>query len=136
LQVAAFALFHLFDVLLRLASTDQVLRWAGYIARPGRLGRNWSEVQAVGQLRSIATLIRRYDYRSRLDCLPRALMMFVLLRRLGHGATFSIGVRTAPFAAHAWVTLEGRVVSDYKGESQLYDALYSIPKSANHSRSP
>ena len=55
----------------------------------------------------------RYYYRRRLDCLPRALTIFVLLRRQGVPATLRIGVKRFPFGAHAWVECLGEVLDDF-----------------------
>ena len=52
----------------------------------------------------------RYYYRRRLDCLPRAIAIYVLLRRRGVPATLRIGVKRFPFAAHAWVECLGDVL--------------------------
>ena len=54
----------------------------------------------------------RYYYRRRLDCLPRALAIFVLLRRWGIPATLHIGVKRFPFGAHAWVECMGEMLDD------------------------
>ncbi|MGQ0568764.1 MAG: lasso peptide biosynthesis B2 protein [Armatimonadota bacterium] len=42
------------------------------------------------------------------DCLPRSLALFSFLRERGTLAQHLIGVRSAPFAAHAWVEVDGR----------------------------
>ena len=57
----------------------------------------------------------RYYYRPRLDCLPRALAIFVLLRSRGVSATLHIGVKRYPFGAHAWVECLGGVLDDRAG---------------------
>lgn len=54
----------------------------------------------------------RYYYRRRRDCLPRALTIYVLLRRRGVPATLRIGVKRFPFGAHAWVECLGEVLDD------------------------
>ena len=54
----------------------------------------------------------RCYYRRRLDCLPRALAIFVLLRRQGVPARLCIGVKRYPFGAHAWVECLGDVLDD------------------------
>lgn len=54
----------------------------------------------------------RYYHRRRLDCLPRSLAVYVLLRRQGVPATLRIGVKRFPFAAHAWVECLGEVLDD------------------------
>ena len=54
----------------------------------------------------------RYYWRRRLDCLPRALTIYLLLRRRGVPATLHIGVKRYPFGAHAWVECLGEVLDD------------------------
>ena len=54
----------------------------------------------------------RYYFRRRLDCLPRSLAIYVLLRRQGVPATLRIGVKRFPFGAHAWVECLGEVLDD------------------------
>lgn len=45
-------------------------------------------------------------------CLQRSAACVCLLRRQGVPAELVLGVRTFPFAAHAWVELDGRVLND------------------------
>ena len=54
----------------------------------------------------------RYYFRRRLDCLPRSLTVYLLLRRRGIPAAFHIGVKRYPFGAHAWVECLGEVLDD------------------------
>ena len=53
-----------------------------------------------------------YYHRRRLNCLPRSLAMYVLLKRQGVPAILHIGVKRYPFAAHAWVECLGEVLDD------------------------
>ena len=45
-------------------------------------------------------------------CLPRSLAMYSLCRSLGVSIQCVIGVRSDPFAAHAWTQDEGRILND------------------------
>ena len=63
---------------------------------------------AVDAVRSAS----RCYYRRRLDCLPRALTLYVLLRCAEVAATLRIGVKRYPFAAHAWVEWRGEVLDE------------------------
>jgi hypothetical protein len=45
-------------------------------------------------------------------CLPRSLATAILCRLRGAWPTWSTGVRTAPFAAHAWVEVDGEPVGE------------------------
>jgi hypothetical protein len=46
------------------------------------------------------------------DCLPRSLALYVFLSERGVQATHVIGVTPRPFAAHAWVEVDGRALCD------------------------
>jgi len=45
-------------------------------------------------------------------CLPRSLAMYSLCRSLGVSIYFVIGVRSDPFAAHAWTQDDHRILND------------------------
>ena len=65
--------------------------------------------------RRVSEVVRtasRYYYRRRLDCLPRAMTTYILLRGRGVPATLRIGVKRYPFGAHAWVECLGEVLDD------------------------
>jgi Transglutaminase-like superfamily len=61
------------------------------------------------------------------NCLSRSLALLWLLRRNGHDADLHLGVSLAggEFAAHAWVTLAGRVLNDTQDVAQRYAPLRS-----------
>ena len=48
-------------------------------------------------------------------CLQRSVVTARLLRQYGIEAQVVIGCRAAPFARHAWVEVDGRVVNDSSG---------------------
>jgi hypothetical protein len=48
-------------------------------------------------------------------CLQRSVVGAVLLRHYGIEAQVVIGCRAVPFACHAWVEVDGRVVNDSSG---------------------
>ncbi|WP_158685951.1 lasso peptide biosynthesis B2 protein [Achromobacter spanius] len=45
-------------------------------------------------------------------CLAYSLALCLLARRAGHNARLVVGVRTRPFASHAWVEINKEVVND------------------------
>lgn len=45
-------------------------------------------------------------------CLEQSLTLYVLLRRRGTPAELKLGVQPFPFAAHAWVELDGQPVNE------------------------
>jgi len=54
-------------------------------------------------------------YPFHVECLHRAAALVCYLRWRGHAATLVIGVKTVPFAAHAWAELDGVIVNDRPG---------------------
>ena len=44
-------------------------------------------------------------------CYPQALAASVLLKRHGHRPELVIGIRNRPFGAHAWVEVQGQIVT-------------------------
>ncbi|WP_433269054.1 lasso peptide biosynthesis B2 protein [Actinosynnema sp. CS-041913] len=53
-------------------------------------------------------------------CLPRSIATALLCRLRGTWPTWRVGVRTAPFGAHAWVEAEGRPVGEPPGTEHLH----------------
>jgi hypothetical protein len=51
-------------------------------------------------------------YRPGARCLPQAIAIARLLRREGYPVSLVVAVRRFPFAAHAWVEYDGRVLTD------------------------
>jgi hypothetical protein len=51
-------------------------------------------------------------YPGRAMCLERSLALLYLARRAGVPVTYHHGVQPLPFAAHAWVEYESRVIND------------------------
>ncbi|MFI9203533.1 lasso peptide biosynthesis B2 protein [Streptomyces sp. NPDC053048] len=59
-------------------------------------------------------------------CLQRSLATALLCRMRGVWPTWTTGVRTHPFAAHAWVEAEGRRVGE-PADAATYRALLTVP---------
>ncbi|MBF6045567.1 lasso peptide biosynthesis B2 protein [Streptomyces sp. NRRL B-1677] len=59
-------------------------------------------------------------------CVPRSVATALLCRLRGTWPTWCTGVRTGPFAAHAWVEAEGRPVGEPAG-SGCFSTLLSVP---------
>ena len=59
-------------------------------------------------------------------CLPRSLATALLCRAGGTWPTWCTGVRTAPFAAHAWVEVAGEAI-DEPHPAGYYRALITVP---------
>ena len=65
-------------------------------------------------------------YWKRVLCLQRSVAMARLLRRYGLDAEVVIGCRSEPFASHAWVEIDGRIVNDSSGYQKLMSVLERI----------
>ena len=57
------------------------------------------------------------------QCLQRSAATVCLLRQLGAPAHLVIGARHLPFQAHAWVEVEGHVISDKLSVTETYAVL-------------
>lgn len=104
-----------------------VLAWIGFVLasiavrviafkRLHRFVRRWP-VSPLRWRPSAETIRNAVDTASRfalvpVQCLERALVAACLFRLFGHKAEFVIGVRRTPFYAHAWVELDGEVMTD------------------------
>jgi hypothetical protein len=63
-------------------------------------------------------------------CLDRSLATVLLVRLRGRSLSWHTGVRTPPFAAHAWVEAEGRPVGE-PAEDFAYQTILRVP-AADH----
>ncbi|MFC4912921.1 lasso peptide biosynthesis B2 protein [Actinomadura gamaensis] len=68
-------------------------------------------------------------------CLPRSLAVVLLCRSRGYWPTWCTGVRTPPFAAHAWVQVDGRPVGE-GSDSVGYHLMLAVPPLPDRSRQP
>ncbi|MFJ5802344.1 lasso peptide biosynthesis B2 protein [Streptomyces decoyicus] len=59
------------------------------------------------------------------NCLQRSLATTLLCRARGTWPSWIVGVRTPPFAAHAWVDVGGRPVGE-PAESSTYRAILAV----------
>ncbi len=60
------------------------------------------------------------------NCLNRALIAYLLLRKYGFDAKYCIGRRINPIEMHAWVTIENKTVFDSPQQS-----IYFVPMPFN-----
>lgn len=105
----AFVMIALFDGVLRLRGLERALKLARRLGAeaPTHLWQGeWTELVA----RRVALAAAFYPRRAL--CLEQSLALFVTLRRAGAPAVLRIGVRPVPFAAHAWVELNGQAVNE------------------------
>ena len=62
-------------------------------------------------------------YPKRARCLQRSAVTTCLLRNYGLAAQMVLGAQRAPFKAHAWVEVEGRVVNDKSYTAEMFAVL-------------
>ena len=111
--IQALLLFILVEVGFRLFGFSRVFTLVDWWGRRAVCAASLTDQRRTVRrtVEAVRTAARHY-YRRRLDCLPRALTIFVLLRRRGVPATLRIGVKRYPFGAHAWVECLGEVLDD------------------------
>ncbi|MFI7447321.1 lasso peptide biosynthesis B2 protein [Nonomuraea sp. NPDC049714] len=61
-------------------------------------------------------------------CLPRSVATVLLSRSYGYGLSWCTGIRDAPFAAHAWVEVDGRAVGEPDDIVSFQKMLTVVPK--------
>ncbi len=107
--VRAFLLITLFDTVLRTRGLQRGLALARRLggAAPAT---DWTteRTDAVGRRVALAAAF----YPRRALCLEQSLALYVMLRTAGAPAVLRIGVRPVPFAAHAWVEIDGQAVNE------------------------
>lgn len=101
-------LLMLTDISLRVFGFARVMRVARSIAAGRALNRDRALIDAT--LRRILQATALYPGRS--QCLEQSVIAYVLLRRRGYDVQLRIGVQHYPFAAHAWVELDGEPVTE------------------------
>jgi hypothetical protein len=90
--------------------------------RADRRSRRLREPEGRVEAYRLATArVTRYSWLPG-NCLSRSLALLWLLRRSGHDAELHLGVSLAggAFAAHAWITLAGRVLNDTQDVASRY----------------
>ena len=93
------------DVVLRLRGSGRTLQQVSRQCVTARLASQELE-QAICEAVLLATCL----YWKPVLCLQRSVCTARLLRKHGVNARLVIGYRPAPFFAHAWVEVDGRVV--------------------------
>jgi len=126
-------LFWFMDIVLRFVSVERLLKILNGVA-------SWSVAADRDTLTRRVTravwFVRAVDWRQRPECLPRSLAMYALLVIGGQTPVFTVGVKRYPFAAHAWVALDGRVVTDHESEHAGYQPLWQVSTGLTPSHSP
>lgn len=110
--MASLAMYELSLRFLRVQTLKHLARWQSSATR----ALSFRKLPA-------ATIIERYDLAKKLnpvviECFAESLALWTSLRKNGHPAELKLGCRTilGSLEAHAWVELDGRVVSDVGGD--------------------
>src|SRR5260370_5939261 len=122
LTVKTLLIFVLIDVGLNWKGFDRVYSHVvrGKTARPHLLEDKAREYVEMA-VRAVQHAMALY-HRKRLDCLPRSLALFLLLKKL-LPVELCIGVKKFPFSGHAWVEYEGCVVGDHSARVSFYTVI-------------
>lgn len=95
------------------------------LTRVGRGARPATHAEALAAYESVVTASRRCA--GWYGCLPRSVAVALLCRASGTWPDWHAGVRAAPpFAPHAWVTAEGRLVGE-RADASEYRPLMTVP---------
>lgn len=90
---------------LRVAGVGRTLAWATPHTAPAEGAGAGSVEEAIRCARTVALAGALFPGRAR--CLEQSLTLSRLLRARGIPAELRFGIRPHPFAAHAWVEVEG-----------------------------
>ena len=118
----ALLLFLFIDAGLYFFGFDRVYQRA--LAGGGRVKHGSDSIQDEHVERAVTAvqLATRLYYRNRLDCLPKALTLFLLLKNKAQ-VDFCLGVKKFPFAGHAWIEYRGMVIGDSPKRVRAYTVL-------------
>ncbi len=114
---AAIALSHVPPVMLHAV-----------VARTVRSGRRPSADLVLEFRRRVVTVSRLCAGDG---CVPRSVAIALLARRHGYGVTWCTGVRDRPFAAHAWVEIDGAPVGEISYLEDFQTTMVATPMYAS-----
>lgn len=124
LVLQTFVVYVLINFGLAVWSFDSLLRYLFSRSRLSRLRTgHLADRMAIDDVISAVRTVTRYSYRDTLDCLPRSLCVYYLLRRRGVAVEFLLGVKTFPFAGHAWVEYNGCAIDESPSNVARYAVL-------------
>jgi transglutaminase superfamily protein len=119
LTVKALSIFIVLDLAFYMAGFDKTLRRA--VQNRTELSR-LTEDKALAYMKAAVLAVQHATqiyYRRRLDCLPKSLTLFVLLKKK-LPVNLCIGVKKFPFAGHAWVEYQNKILGDIPGKVAFY----------------
>ncbi|HEX6560334.1 MAG TPA: lasso peptide biosynthesis B2 protein [Longimicrobiales bacterium] len=117
--------------LVVLAGVDCALRVFGFV----RVMRGARRLTSRPEASSDAALIKETFqqiltatafYPGRSQCLEQSVAGYVLLRRRGFDVHVRIGVQPYPFAAHAWLELDGRPLTESEEVVQTFAIMPEV----------
>lgn len=103
------AVFRTFNALLTLVSVELSLKTIGLDPLLQKLEDRFDKYPRVtASAETMSDLANAYHaaarlYPRHLQCLPRAISVYIMARRAGIDIVLTIGVRKIPFLSHAWV---------------------------------
>ena len=119
-----------FSALYELARYDAIISLRGFACIQRQLSRQPIAAQTTSseleQAICDAVLLATCLYWKPVFCLQRSVCAVRLLRKLGIAARLAIGYRPAPFFAHAWVEVDGRVVNGSPAYQTRLRLLYTV----------
>ena len=112
----------------RMLVSFHLYLWRGDFSALHDKVRAFPVTQVSCPARSVAEISDAVDlasiwYPKQVLCLQRSAATACLLKHYGHPAQMVLGVRMAPFRAHAWVEVDGRVVNDKPYVPEMYAVL-------------
>ncbi|MCK9924806.1 lasso peptide biosynthesis B2 protein [Frankia sp. AgPm24] len=115
----------------RVLATQQPARIRRVLARLARGARPADYDQALAARQAVMAV--SLTCRGARGCVPRSIATMLMCRLSGTVPTWCVGVRSlAPFAAHAWVEVDGVMVGESVPPGYLR-TLLSVGRAAGHS---
>jgi hypothetical protein len=93
--------------------------------------RSSLDVDRLGQLMAAYVHCRAWVWSAEGSCLLDSLTVHGFLARSGVRSSLVVGVRSCPFAAHAWVQVGNTVVNDRPDVIRAYHPIYWSPVSGD-----
>ncbi len=129
LLIRAYILLIVIDWKLKFRTFDAAHDWMLRAAKAKSSWRNDaapSTAKAIDEVHDVVEKASRFYYRTQRDCLPAAILAYYLMRKIGIPVSFCMGVKKFPFAGHAWVEYEDRVVFTTPANVEAYRVILKV----------
>ena len=125
LTFKAIIVFIALDLCFYLFGFDRTFRRA--VSKKTKLSRLSGPRATIYAAMAVEAVNRatQWYYRKRLDCLPKSLTLFVLLKKT-LPIDLCIGVKKFPFAGHAWVEYGNFILGDIPEKVGFYTVLSRV----------